>query len=127
MDYAALDERVDIALGVGFPHRFPGMDETFTGVLLNGIAFHCLCLLPFYQFRQVPCCLRGSEEIRDAPFRTREKSNARFFHLPPNLLAKSLLYPFRLSDHCLHPFSSKRWGNHLGCHFNCRKRRHFRH
>lgn len=36
MDYAALDERVDIALGVGFPHRFPGMDETFAGVLLVG-------------------------------------------------------------------------------------------
>lgn len=36
MDYTALDERVDIALGVGFPHRFPGMDETFTGVLLIG-------------------------------------------------------------------------------------------
>lgn len=36
MDYATLDERVDIALGVGFPHRFPGMDETFAGVLLIG-------------------------------------------------------------------------------------------
>ncbi len=36
MDYTALDERVDIALGVGFPHRFPGMDETFAGVLLIG-------------------------------------------------------------------------------------------
>lgn len=36
MDYDLLDERVDIALGVGFPRRFPGMDETFSGVLLIG-------------------------------------------------------------------------------------------
>lgn len=36
MDYYDLDERVEIALGVGFPHRFPGMDETFSGVLLIG-------------------------------------------------------------------------------------------
>ena len=36
LDYEALDERVEIALGVGFPHRFPGMDETFSGVLLIG-------------------------------------------------------------------------------------------
>ncbi len=36
MAYDELDERVDIALGVGFKHRFPGMDETFTGVLLIG-------------------------------------------------------------------------------------------
>ena len=27
---------VDIALGVGFPHRFPGMDESFDGVLFIG-------------------------------------------------------------------------------------------
>ncbi len=36
MDYAALDERVEIALGTGFPHRFPGLDESFSGVLLIG-------------------------------------------------------------------------------------------
>ena len=36
LDYDRLDERCDIALGVGFEHRFPGMDESFTGILLIG-------------------------------------------------------------------------------------------
>ncbi|MCS7223735.1 MAG: M55 family metallopeptidase [Armatimonadetes bacterium] len=36
MDYEYLDERVDIAVGVGFPERFPVLDETFSGVLLIG-------------------------------------------------------------------------------------------
>jgi D-amino peptidase len=36
LDYDMLDERCDIALGVGFEHRFPGMDESFTGVLFVG-------------------------------------------------------------------------------------------
>ena len=36
LDYDLLDERCDIALGVGFEHRFPGMDESFDGVLLIG-------------------------------------------------------------------------------------------
>ena len=36
LDYDLLDERCDIALGVGFPHRWPGLDETFAGVLFVG-------------------------------------------------------------------------------------------
>lgn len=36
LDYDLLDERCDIALGVGFEHRFPGMDESFDGVALVG-------------------------------------------------------------------------------------------
>ena len=36
LHYDLLDERCDIALGVGFEHRFPGMDETFDGVALVG-------------------------------------------------------------------------------------------
>lgn len=36
LDYDLLDERADIALGVGFPHRWPGMDDTFAGVLFIG-------------------------------------------------------------------------------------------
>jgi D-amino peptidase len=36
LHYDLLDERCDIALGVGFPHRFPGMDESFDGVLFIG-------------------------------------------------------------------------------------------
>ncbi len=36
LDYDSLDERCDIALGVGFEHRFPGMDESFDGVALIG-------------------------------------------------------------------------------------------
>ena len=36
LDYDRLDERCDIALGVGFPHRFPGLDDSFTGVLFIG-------------------------------------------------------------------------------------------
>ena len=31
-----LDERCDIALGVGFEHRFLGMDESFEGVAFVG-------------------------------------------------------------------------------------------
>jgi len=34
--YDELDERCDIALGVGFEHRWPGLDESFAGVLLVG-------------------------------------------------------------------------------------------
>lgn len=36
LNYDLLDERCDIALGVGFEHRFPGMDESFDGVVLVG-------------------------------------------------------------------------------------------
>lgn len=36
LDYLALDRRCDIALGVDFPHRWPGIDSTFSGVLLIG-------------------------------------------------------------------------------------------
>lgn len=36
LDYDLLDPRCDIALGVGFPRRWPGMDETFAGVLFIG-------------------------------------------------------------------------------------------
>ena len=36
LDYDLLDERCDIALGVGFPRRWTGMDESFDGVLFVG-------------------------------------------------------------------------------------------
>ena len=36
LDYDLLDERCDIALGVGFEHRFPGMDDSFSGVAFIG-------------------------------------------------------------------------------------------
>ena len=36
LNYDLLDERCDIALGVGFEHRWPGLDETFDGVALIG-------------------------------------------------------------------------------------------
>lgn len=36
LKYDLLDERCDIALGVDFPHRFPGLDSSFAGVLLIG-------------------------------------------------------------------------------------------
>ena len=36
LHYDLLDERCDIALGVGFEHRFPGIDDTFSGVVLIG-------------------------------------------------------------------------------------------
>lgn len=36
LDYDRLDARCDIALGVGFPHRWPGLDESFAGVLFVG-------------------------------------------------------------------------------------------
>ena len=36
LHYDMLDSRCDIALGVGFPHRFPGVDESFSGVALIG-------------------------------------------------------------------------------------------
>lgn len=36
LHYDLLDERCDIALGVNFSHRFPGMDESFSGVALVG-------------------------------------------------------------------------------------------
>ena len=36
LHYDQLDERCDIALGVGFAHRFPGLDSTFAGVVLIG-------------------------------------------------------------------------------------------
>jgi D-amino peptidase len=36
LDYLALDQRCEIALGVDFPHRWPGIDPTFSGVLLIG-------------------------------------------------------------------------------------------
>ncbi|MBS13748.1 MAG: peptidase M55 [Gemmatimonadetes bacterium] len=36
LDYDELDERCDIALGVNFPHRWPGVDESFTGILFVG-------------------------------------------------------------------------------------------
>jgi D-amino peptidase len=36
LDYLALDRRCEIALGVDFPHRWPGIDPTFSGVLLIG-------------------------------------------------------------------------------------------
>lgn len=36
LDYDQLDERVVIALGAGFGHRYPGMDEGFDGVLFIG-------------------------------------------------------------------------------------------
>ncbi len=36
LHYDLLDERCDIALGVGFAHRFPGMDSSFAGVVFIG-------------------------------------------------------------------------------------------
>jgi D-amino peptidase len=36
LDYDLLDERCEIALGVNFPHRWPGMDDSFDGVLFIG-------------------------------------------------------------------------------------------
>lgn len=36
LDYDLLDERCDIALGVGFAHRFPGLDQSFAGVAFVG-------------------------------------------------------------------------------------------
>jgi len=36
LHYDLLDERCDIALGVDFPHRFPGLDAAFSGVALVG-------------------------------------------------------------------------------------------
>ena len=36
LHYDLLDERCDIALGVNFAHRFPGMDGSFSGVALVG-------------------------------------------------------------------------------------------
>jgi D-amino peptidase len=36
LHYDQLDQRCEIALGVGFPHRFPGLDESFAGVALIG-------------------------------------------------------------------------------------------
>jgi D-amino peptidase len=36
LSYDDLDERCDIALGVGFPHRWPGVDDSFDGVLYVG-------------------------------------------------------------------------------------------
>ncbi len=36
LDYDLLDERCDVALGVGFPHRWPGLDGSFAGVLFIG-------------------------------------------------------------------------------------------
>jgi len=36
LNYDLLDERCDIALGVNFEHRFPGMDGEFSGVALVG-------------------------------------------------------------------------------------------
>jgi len=36
LHYDLLEERCDIALGVGFPHRFPGLDSSFAGVAFIG-------------------------------------------------------------------------------------------
>lgn len=36
MDYASLDSRCKIGLGVGFDTRFPGIDDTYSGVLFIG-------------------------------------------------------------------------------------------
>ena len=36
LSYDLLDSRCDIALGVGFEHRWPGVDESFDGVLFVG-------------------------------------------------------------------------------------------
>ncbi len=36
LHYDLLDERCDIALGVGFAHRFPGLDESFSGIAFIG-------------------------------------------------------------------------------------------
>jgi D-amino peptidase len=36
LHYDQLDERCDIALGSGFAHRWPGLDQTFAGVVLVG-------------------------------------------------------------------------------------------
>ena len=36
LDYTQLDKRCRIALGSGFPHRWPGMDASFAGALLIG-------------------------------------------------------------------------------------------
>ena len=36
LNYDLLDERCDIALGKGFEHRFPGMDDSFDGVAFVG-------------------------------------------------------------------------------------------
>ncbi len=36
LHYDDLDERCDIALGVGFEHRFPGLDDSFAGIVFVG-------------------------------------------------------------------------------------------
>ena len=36
LHYDLLDERCDIALGVGFAHRFPGLDDSFSGIAFIG-------------------------------------------------------------------------------------------
>jgi D-amino peptidase len=36
LDYDLLDARCKIALGVHFPHRWPGLDKTFDGILFIG-------------------------------------------------------------------------------------------
>ena len=36
LHYDLLDERCDIALGVGFSHRFPGLDKSYAGVAFVG-------------------------------------------------------------------------------------------
>ncbi len=44
LDYVDLDERCDIANGTGFAHRWPGLDESFAGVLLIG--YHAMDSTP---------------------------------------------------------------------------------
>lgn len=40
LDYDLLDERCEIGLGLGFEHRWPGLDDSFAGVLFVG--FHAM-------------------------------------------------------------------------------------
>lgn len=44
LDYDRLDPRCEIALGVGFPHRWPGIDSAFAGVLFIG--YHAMAATP---------------------------------------------------------------------------------
>lgn len=72
LDYDALDERCDIALGTGFAHRWPGLDAGFNGVLLvgyhamdnsgNGVLCHSFSSAT-YQYMKINGCEVGEVEI----------------------------------------------------------------
>lgn len=72
LDYNVLDQRCDIALGTGFEHRFPGLDASFSGVLLigyhamdnteNAVLCHTFSSAT-YQYMKVNGCQVGEIEI----------------------------------------------------------------